>query len=143
MDVRWENSGHHSQLPVLCFLLQVPRRKWCKASPAATCNHSVPRAQGGPWQQLREQRGAAQPGHPARPVLPRGTAAAPRQWPCGNGRMNSAGGGPTEATSAATSSRLSRPRSRRGGARGRGWPAASLWGTPIPPWLPMSSTFQA
>lgn len=126
----------------LCFLLQVPRRKWCKASAAATSNRSVSRPQGGTWQQLRE-REAVQPGHPDRPVLPRGTAAAPRQWLCGNGRMNLAGGGRTEAMSAATLSSLSRPLSRRAGAQGRGWSAASLWHMRIPPWLPMSSTFQA
>lgn len=47
VDVGWGDLGHHSQLPVLsCFLLQVPKRKWCKASTAATSTHGVPELRG-------------------------------------------------------------------------------------------------
>lgn len=136
-----EDLGHHSQLPVLSVsCCRSPRENGVKPAqlplPLAACQSS-----GGTWQQLREWE-AAQPGHPERPGLPPATAAAaPRQWRCGSGRMSLAGGGRTEAACAATSSRLSRPPSRRAGARGRS--AASLWDTRIPPWLPTSSTFQA
>lgn len=139
------DSGHHSQLRVLSLFLAAgpPEENGVRpASAAATWNRGVPKPQGGTWQQLRE-REAVWPGRPDSPVLPRGTAAAPRQWRCGNGRMSLAGGGLTEGMSAATSNRFFRPRSRRAGVQGQGLSAASLWDVRILSWRPTSLTSQA
>jgi len=146
MDAGRGGFGASFSAPCALFVscCRSPRRRdgLRPASAAATSSRGVPTPQGGTWQQLREQE-AVQPGHPGSPALPWGTAATPQQWRCGNGRMNLAGGGRTEGTSAATLNRFFRPLSRRAGVRARGLSAASLWDMRIPSWLPMSSTSQA
>lgn len=47
VDVGWGGFGTSFSAPcALCFLLQVPRRKWCKASTAATSTRGVPELRG-------------------------------------------------------------------------------------------------